>query len=612
MFIRQTRTNNTLTGEAYFTFRLVRGERIGGRVRQVTVLNLGSHFAIKQADWPTLCSRIEQLLTPQQDFAALACSTAVERAAQRYAAQLVERAAVAPSTPVPAASDAPAATPTFVSVDLASLQTTQPRSVGVEHAALHGLSQLGLIEKLRELGINGPARAAIIGNVVGRMAEPASERSTWQWLQSRSALGELLEVDFNGLSHMSLYRASDLLMRHRQAIEDHLFSAAQSLFSLDVSVTLYDLINTYLEGQAQGNAQAKRGRSKEKRSDCPLLTLGLVLDGGGFVRRSQTFDGNVSEPGTLEGMLQGLKAPAGALVIMDAGIATQANLDWLVLHGYRYLVVRRGSSRGFEPSQASQEITTASGHIVQLQKTLSADGKEVLLHCHSQARGAKEEAMSARFEGTYVKGLQKISEALQTPRGTKQHDKLLLRVGRLQQKSHGASQHYELNWTLDESGQRVTALSWTRQALPNTLATSPGQYCLRSSEIDWDAEKLWRTYSTLTDIESVFRSLKTELGLRPLYHTKEHRCDGHLFITVLAYQCVQALRVQLKAAGIHDSWTSLRNTLSVQRRVTTSLRCQDGSTVHIRKSTTAEPELLSLYQALGIAALPGGTKKLHS
>ena len=115
---------------------------------------------------------------------------------------------------------------------------------------------------------------------------------------------------------------------------------------------------------------------------------------------------------------------------------------------------------------------------------------------------------------------------------------------------------------------------------------------------------------TLTDIESVFRSLKSELGLRPVFHSKENRSDGHLFITVLAYQCVQILRRTLKTAGINDSWASLRETLSVQRRVTASVRRKDGRMIHVRKSTVAEPALMRIYRALGVSSTPGGTKKL--
>lgn len=263
------------------------------------------------------------LLQPQAILIAISCPAAIERAAQRYVGQLIERAlppqepavdgavdgvADSANLPAPPTTTAPPA-PDFQEVDVDSLQQTQPRSVGVEHVALHALEQLGFVDKLTELGINGVMRACILGNLIGRMAQPASELATWDWLQNQSALGELLDVDFAGLSHMRLYRASDLLMQHREA--GHMFSAVQTLFKLEETVTLFDLTNTYFEGAAASNPKAKHGRSKEKRTDCPLVTLGMVLDGSGFVRRSKTFAGNVSEGSTLETMLTGLGAPPG-------------------------------------------------------------------------------------------------------------------------------------------------------------------------------------------------------------------------------------------------------------------------------------------------------------
>ena len=159
---------------------------------------------------------------------------------------------------------------------------------------------------------------------------------------------------------------------------------------------------------------------------------------------------------------------------------------------------------------------------------------------------------------------------------------------------------------------RATALTWVKIPVGGTMATHPGVYCLRSNEMTWDEERLWRTYTMLTDLENVFRSLKSELGLRPVFHQKEDRSDGHLFITVLAYQCVPLLRTPLKKAGIDDSWATLRKTLSVQRRVTTRLRRRDGRTVAVRKSTTAEPALMAIYPALTVNPAPGGSKKLIS
>lgn len=437
------------------------------------------------------------------------------------------------------------------------------------------------------------------------------QRATWQWLGSRSALGELLDVDYEGLSHMSLYRASDSLMKYQQGLEDHIFSRVTDLFALQETVTLYDLTNTYFEGQGAANAKAQFGRSKEKRSDCPLVTLALVLDGSGFVRRSKTFEGNVCEGLTLEVMLKRLQAQPGALVVMDAGIATQANIDWLIEHKYRYLAVRRGGVRAFDALDCAS-TKTVGGETVRLQKVLSEDGQELELRVHSLGREEKERAMFKRFCDAFEAGLQKIADGLNSdkPRSEKRLEKLQERIGRLKQKSRGVSQHYQITLSADESGKKASALSWEQALVAGTMATNPGVYCLRTNELGWDEEKLWQTYATLTDIESVFRSFKSELGLRPVFHHKEGRCDGHLFITVLAYQCVQVIRKQLKEAGINHSWATLRKILQVHQRVTVSLRRSDKRVVHVRKSTKAEPQLLQIYQALGIEASAGGIKKL--
>ncbi len=611
MFIRTTPTRNSSTGETYTTHRLVESRRVGGKVRQITLLNLGRHFPLPRERWPDLCSRIDQLLGAQAPLMALAIPETVERLAQRYAAQLIVRSRQEPgATPGEAGAAAPAlAPPAFAEIEPDSLQLVQPRSVGVEHTALSAMQSVSFEPLLASLGINGVMRTSIIATIVARMAAPGSELASHRWLTGTSALGELLDVDLAGMPLSRLYRASDQLLSHRDAIESALFSRIEALFALETTVTLYDLTNTYFEGEVPGNAKAKQGRSKEKRSDCPLVTLGLVLDGSGFVRRSRTFAGNVFEGVTLQAMLAGLGAPLGALVIMDAGIATEANLAWLVEEGYRYLVVRRGGARQFDETRAVA-IETASGEPLRLQKEVGEDGKEVRLYCQSPGREAKEMAMVTRFAQGFETGLQKIADGLNKPHGEKRHGKLLERIGRLKEKSRGASQHYTIKLDVDASGERVTALVWERSLVAGTMATHPGVYCLRSSETGWDEEKLWRTYTMLTDLEAVFRSLKGELGLRPIFHSKEARSDGHLFISVLAYQFVQIIRTRLKAQGIHTSWAGLREVLAVQRRVTATFVQRDGRTLNVRKSTQPEPDLKRLYEVLGVSLLPGGTRKL--
>ena len=608
MFIRQTKTRNAATGEAYVTFRLVTSERVAKQVRQRTLLNLGRHFSLPKDEWPFLCGRIEFLLSGQRELVPEPVSPAIEALAQRYAARLVVAHKpvvgknVAPTDPAAGGAD-------YQEVDVNSLEQIRPRSVGVEHVGLEALSLLGLPEILESVGLNGIQRNCVLGSIIGRIASPGSELATWHWLQEKSAVGELLDVDFEGVPLMRLYRVSDLLVRHRDEIEKQLFGRIDNLFSLSATVTLYDLTNTYFEGEMAGNAKARHGRSKEKRSDCPLVTLGLVLDGSGFVRRSRMFEGNVSEAGTMEGMLKMLDAPMGAMVIMDRGIATETNIAWLVEHKYRYLVVSREQGRQFDENQAV-ETTTASEEIVRMQRVVSEDGSEVRLYCHSEQRQDKESAMSKRFIERFEKGVAALAAGLTKPRCEKKIDKLWERIGRLKEQSHGIGQHYKILLIPDESGKKAVSLTWEKTPVDGTQLTHPGVYCLRTNETTWDESTLWHTYTMLTDLEAVFRCLKSELGLRPVFHHKERRADGHLFITVLAYQAVQAIRKKLKERGITTSWAGLRGILSVQQRVTASFRQRDGRTLHIRKATTAEPKLKNIYDALGISAEPGGIKKM--
>ena len=617
MFIRKTATRNKSANESYFTFRLVTSERTGKQVRQITLLNLGRQFDLPQSAWPRLCARIEALLAGQAGM--LPEPEAIETLAQRYAARLIVAgpgpAAPAPAPPAvpsgPSGSPAKSVAPdtVFAEVDVASLQLIQPRSAGVEAAGLAAMDWLGIDPILSDLGFNGVQRAAMAGSLIGRMAAPGSELATWRWLGERSALGELLGVNFDTMPLMQLYRTSDLLVRHRDKIEEALFGRIQDLFGLPVTVTLYDLTNTYFEGAAAGNPKAARGRSKEKRSDCPLVTLGLVLDGSGFVRRSRMFAGNVAESTTLEDMLKGLTAPKGALVIMDAGIATAANIAWLKKQEYRYLVVSRERGRQFDPARAIDTLT-ASNETIQLQRVLSKDSTEVRLYCHSTGRDTKETAISGRFVTRFETGLANLAAGLSKPRAQKKLADIQQRIGRLKEKSRGISQHYEITVTPDETGTKAASITWTKTPVEGSMLTHPGVYCLRSNETTWDAAKLWHTYTMLTDLEAVFRGLKSELGLRPVFHHNEKRTEGHLFITVLAYQLVQTIRRKLEAAGQTVSWARLREILSVQQRITATFRQRDGRTLHVRKATTAEPALRKIYDVLGIDAAPGGVRKL--
>ena len=152
-------------------------------------------------------------------------------------------------------------------------------------------------------------------------------------------------------------------------------------------------------------------------------------------------------------------------------------------------------------------------------------------------------------------------------------------------------------------------MRFTRTPVDGSMMTHPGVYCLRSNQTDWDEETLWRTFVTLTDIEAVFRSLKSELGLRPIFHHKPLRAEGHLFITVLACQLVQVIRRRLRQGGEHASWNTLRGILEGHQRITATFRRADGRTLHVRKATRAEPPQRAIYDGLGPDPEPGGIRK---
>ncbi len=599
MYIRQTTTRSKRDGNSYQSHRLVESCRVGNKVKQHTLLNLGTEFSIPRDSWPELINRIESILHHQQCL--LVVDEIIEAEAQRIVSKLLQRK----KEYAPIAEDEPVAD--YCTVDIDSVQSSELRSVGIEHMAYDALQSLQLDSQLTLLGLNRAEVMAAIGSIIGRMAAPGSELSTHRWLQRESGLGELIDYDFSQCSLSRLYRASDQLLKHRDSLETHLFERERTLFNLDCTITLYDLTNTFFEGSGKYNDQAARGRSKEKRSDCPLVTLGLVLDSSGFPRCSKVFAGNASEPGTLQEMVSSLGgAEVNPLIVMDAGIATEANLQWLKERNYRYLVVSRKRHIEWD-EERSQIVRTQGTNEVRIYSKNSTDGEEVELYCRSSSRAEKEVAMDSQFQQRFEEQIRALADGLTKKGCTKQYDKVLQRVGRLQEKYARVAQYYTIEVDKDPDSNLATKLRFERT---NVKAKEyAGVYCLRSNIMNWEPDKLWRTYIMLTDLEAVFRSLKSELGMRPVYHQTTQRVEGHLWITLLAYHLVHHIRLRLKDHDIHDSWDTLRQRMHSHMRVTTTMRTKDNKTAHVRKAARPEPWQQVIYKILNLSHNPGGTQK---
>ncbi len=376
MFIRETLTRRR-ADKSYRSVRLVEGVRVGRKVRQKTLLNLGAAFPIPKAQWPELVALIQagitgetSLFDPAPEVAAMA-DTILQKLRSRAVVQ----------------SGAEALEGGTANIHLDSIQIENARSVGCERLALAALEALGFLGVLKDVGLSDRDARIAMALVIARMVHPASERETLRWLETNSATLELLRLDTGQALYLDkLYRLSDGLVKHHQAIEDALFERQRSLFGSSGAVIFYDLTNTYMTGRPASDL-ARFGRSKQKRNDCPLVTLALATDEGGFPRRSSVLPGNVSEPGTLFEALDSLATPQDKdkpTVIMDAGIATEGNLAELRERGYHWITIKRG---GVKPVQAQAvnarvadaTIETRSGHEARVWKLSHAPENEAQL-----------------------------------------------------------------------------------------------------------------------------------------------------------------------------------------------------------------------------------------
>jgi len=607
MFIRKVPHKNKKNRREYFTYKLVESVRTERGPRQRDVLNLGVRFDLPREQWKELANCIEDTLTGQRPL--FDYPKKISTLARKYAREITRQQAQA----IGEAEDVPS---DYQVVDVNSVDNEDIRSVGAEHVVYETMKQLGLDRKLRSFGLTRMQLALTMGVITGRMIVPGSERATHQWLLNRSGLDELMGVDLSNVSLDSVYKASDILLKNQDALEEHLRRTEGQLFALDEKIILYDLTNTFIEGTGKYNPKARYGgKSKEKRSDCPLVTLGLVLDVQGFPKKSRIYEGNVSEPKTLEAMIDGLSIEdrgEGSLfkptIILDAGIATEDNIEWLKGEEYRYIVVSRKKKTAIPPDVSMVAVKQDDRDqtvLVEAGLSKNKDADELQLYCHSVDKEKKEEGIKNKFQERFEFELMKARNALDLKNGTKRYDKVLERIGRLKERYRSVARGYKIAVEKDRETDKAKDIKWSRKETEKTS----GVYCLRTNREDLDVQQIWDIYTMLTDIEDAFRCMKSELGLRPIHHQKEVRCDGHIFITVIAYHLMHTIRHKLRHRSVRFCWTTIRRQLSTQVRTTTTMKREDNKVIRIRKSSKAEPVHEVIYDALNLSHRPGRIEK---
>ena len=603
MFIRESRTTHRKNGVSYASYKLVEAYRSEQGPRQRVVLTL-PELTLPKSEWRKLAIALEariagQLsLFEQEPHIAAAAEQAMlhfdfHRLRQK---DLQDRAAGREWT----------------SVDLQSVEATEFRSLGPELVGHTVWERLGMPAFLASVGFTREQQALAEAVVVGRLVAPSSDLATWSWLRDRTALSELVEADIAHVGKDAVYEIADKLLAHKPSMESALRAQEMILFPQIARVFLYDLTNLYMEGAAEANTLAKYGRSKEKRSDCPLITLALLVDEYGFPLFSHVYGGNQSEPETLKDVLNRLEEENSDLMqgtvtfVMDRGIATRDNITLLQGKGYAYLLVERSPlHKAYEQEFAAGRETferiddrETDTDAVYAKKLRTADGGAHVL-CLSEGRAQKERSMDRLAEQRFLEDLERLRQSV--TKGTiVMPEKVGQRLGRIQERRASIAQYYDVEIECNETQKRVTDLRWTKKATREQRSVLTGCYVIEASHVhaDLSAKEIWGLYMTLRRVEDAFRSLKTDLGIRPVYHQTAKRTEAHLWISVLAYHLLAVIERQLREASDTRRWSSIRGALSTHQRMTVLVTDEKDRVHHIRISGRPEAVHREIYRKL--------------
>lgn len=495
-------------------------------------------------------------------------------------------------------------------VDADTIEHKNVREIGSEWMCYNTWHQLGLDELLEEQGFSELDKQLAQTQIVSRAVYPASELATSKWIKENSAICELTGFPIKKMNKDRLYRGALKLYGIKERLEQHLSIKTNELFDIQDKIVLYDLTNTYFEGAKRNSKLAKFGRSKEKRSDAKLIVLALVVNIYGFIKYSSIHEGNFSDTSSLESVLKDLDYAAQhekPLIVMDAGIATEANLNLVRKKKYDYLCVSRSKLKDYEidPERLTVLLETKSKNEVVLKKVLTQKDSDYYLEVKSKSKSLKEAGMKSKFEQRFKEELEKIKQSIGKKGGTKRVEKVHERIGRAKQKYPSVHNRYIITVINDDKDKNVVELSWKLDSSKDKIKKEGlGKYFIRTSMNMKDEVLVWNVYNTIREIEATFRTLKTDLDLRPIYHKNDDSTLAHLHLGLLAYWLVNTIRCQLKTNGIRNNWKEIVRIGNTQKVITTSGYNKAGAEVKVRKCSQPEAKLSQLHQALSIKPRP--------
>jgi len=521
-------------------------------------------------------------------------------------------------------------------VDSDSIRNRDVREIGSEWLCYQALEQLQMQGFLTKIGFDDESMRLAITQIISRAVYPASELETTRWIRENSAVCEITKYPLEKLTKDKLYTSSLQLFNHKDEIEKYLSVKTNQLFDIQDKIYLYDLTNTYFEGKKKNSQLAKFGRSKEKRSDCKIVVLALVINVEGFIKYSTIFAGNMQDSKTLLEIVKNLRSKTSetaqkAVVVMDAGISTEENLQILKDNDFDYICVSRSKLKNYKIVDGSKPVVVEDKkhQKIMLQKVESEKHNDFFLKIESEAKRKKEESMNNRFQERFEEGLKSIRASLSKKSGIKLEHKVLERIGRLKQKYPSIHKHYDISYNVDTEivtkrktkekteVRKVKSLSWFVKETIEVNETS-GIYFLRTS-LQNEETIAWEGYNTIREAESTFRTLKTDLDLRPIYHKKDNATMAHLNLGLLAYWVVNTIRFQLKRneatktktepnsnnannqelkSSINFCWKEIVRIMNTQKAVTTTAQNNYEEVIFIRRCSEPNEKVQAIFGKL--------------
>ena len=605
---------NPATGEEAPYYRLKESYRdVRGNVHSLIVLNIGFEPSLK----PIQVKRIARALTfrfQNRNNASLfpeeqgGLSPQEHLFAERYWQRMVTEGGIDRFNQKEKQSKEESAR----YIDLDTVEHTDARNVGAEWLCKQTIDRLGLEDFLRRQGWNENSIHAALSHLIVRTVYSPSEWATHRIMKENSAACELYSGNPDWTPGINaLYQMPDRLYEIKDKLERHLCQRTDNLFNIDNRIALFDLTNFYFEGRKSGSVKARFGRSKEKRNDCRLLVLALCINKEGFIRYSSILEGNTADPQSLPDMIDKLAVKTSlanekTLVIIDAGISTEENLQRIKEKGYNYLCVSRTKLKDYTLSADHRIVTVrdARKQEITLREVQTTPEEDYYLEITSPSKAMTEASMNRQWKERFECEMDKINESITKKGGTKRYEKVVERVGRVIERYPSIARHYQITYLRNQ--EKPAEMQSVNRTIKDSTAIdkNTGIYFLRTNVRTFGEQTTWEYYNLIREIECTNRQLKTDLNLRPIYHQKDVRSDAHLFFGLLSYWIVNTIRFQLKQSGENSYWTEIVRRMSTQKLVTTEAVNALGEKVEFRKCSRPAKQAERIYSILNLKNAP--------